>query len=115
MLKPGEHMQEPPPERPIGDLVHQLIDEGKTYARAEADVLKAMATGKARAVVVPFGLLAIAFLLAQAAVTVLAVAAFAVLQWVLGTILAGLLAFLIFLGLAGGLAWYGAQRLKRVL
>ena len=115
MLKPGEHMQEPPPERPIGELVHQLVEEGKAYARAEADIFKAIATSKARAMVLPIGLFAVAFLLAQAAVTILAVAAFAALQWVMGTILAGLLAFLIFLGLAGGLAWYGAQRLKDVL
>ena len=115
MLKPSEHLQEPPPERPVGELVHQLIHEGKAYARAEVDILKAIATSKARAVVMPVGLFAVAFLLAQAAVTILAVAVFAALQWVMGTILAGLLAFLIFLGLAGGLAWYGAQRLRDIL
>jgi hypothetical protein len=38
-----------------------------------------------------------------------------VLYWLMGPILAGLVAFLVFGGLAGGLVWYAIQRLKRDL
>ena len=115
MLKPTDQGNAPQPERPIGDLVHQLTEEGKAYARAEIGLAKAIATAKARALALPAGLFAAAFLLAQAAVTVLAVGIFAALYWVFGAVLAGFVAFLIFGGLAGALAWYVIQRLKRDL
>ena len=34
MLKPADPGPQPP-ERPIGELVHELIEQGKDYARAE--------------------------------------------------------------------------------
>jgi hypothetical protein len=109
MLKPSDQMQ---PERPVGDLVHQLVEEGKAYARAEVGVAKAIATAKGKALALPAGLLVAALLVIQAAVTVLAVATFASLQWVLGSIGAGIAAFLIFGAIAGGLVWYALKRLK---
>lgn len=115
MLKPSDQTAEPEPERPIGELVHELVEEGKAYARAEVGVAKAIAAAKAKAMALPAGLLGAALLLAQAAVTVLAVALFASLQWLVGTILAGLIAFLIFGALAGGLAWYAVKRIRSAL
>ena len=115
MLKPGDKLQPPPPERPVGELVHQLVEEGKAYARAEFGLVKAIASAKGKALAVPAGLLFAAWLVAQAAITVLAVATFAVLQWAMGTILAGLLAFLIFAAIAGGLGWFAVQRVRRGL
>ena len=115
MLKPGEHLQPPPPERPVGELVHQLVEDGKAYARAELGIVKAIASSKGKALAVPAGLLGAALLFAQAAITVLAVAVFAALQWALGTIFAGLVAFLIFAALAGGMVWYALKRLRRDL
>src|SRR5687768_7595001 len=118
MLKPVD----PPPraepgpetngERPIGELVHQLVEEGKAYAQAELGVAKAIATAKAGSLKVPAILLGTALLFVQAAVTVLAVAAFLALLPMLGPVLAGLLAFLIFAGTAGGLAWFGIEKAK---
>lgn len=113
MLKRTEG--EPPPERPIGDIVHELVDEGKAYAKAEIDLAKAIGMAKARALALPAGLLFAAMLIAQSAITVFAVGVYAALYWTLGAILAGLVAFLIFGALAGGLAWYAVQRLKRDL
>jgi len=113
MLKPTEG--EPPPERPIGELVHELVEEGKAYAKAEIDLAKAIAISKARALAIPSALFGVAFLLAQAAITALALGIFMVLYWLMGPILAGLAAFLIFGSLAGGLVWYAIQRLKRDL
>ena len=115
MLKRTDQGSAPQPERPIGDLVHQLTEEGKAYARAEIGLAKAIAAAKARALALPAGLFGAAFLLAQAAVTVLAVGIFAALYWLFGAVLAGFVAFLIFGGLAGALAWYAIQRLKRDL
>jgi hypothetical protein len=113
MLKPAEG--EPPPERPIGEIVGELVDEGKAYARAEIDLAKAIAIAKARAVAIPAGLVFAAMLLAQSAVTVLAISVYVVLYWAMGPLLAGFVAFLIFGGVAGGLTWYAFQRLKRDL
>ena len=113
MLKPADQGKSPQPERPIGDLVQQLTEEGKAYARAELGVAKAIAAAKARAMALPAALFGAALLIAQAGVTALAVGLFAALYWRFGPILAGFIAFLIFGGLAGGLAWYAVQRLKR--
>ena len=113
MLKPTEGEQ--PPERPIGEIVSELVDGGKAYARAEFDLAKAIALAKARAVALPAGLVFAAMLLAQSAVTVLAISIYVVLYWAMGPLLAGFLAFLIFGAMAGGLTWYAVQRLKRDL
>jgi hypothetical protein len=115
MLKRSEQSPPPHPERPVGELVHQLIEDGKAYARAEAEVAKAIATAKGKALALPAALLGAALLVAQAAVTVLAVAVFGALQWAIGTILAGLAAFLIFAAIAGGLAWYAVKRVRQDL
>ncbi len=72
MLKPVDPGPQPP-ERPVGELVHQLIEEGKAYARAELDLLKAIGTEKARAFALPAILFGAALICALAAVTALAV------------------------------------------
>ena len=115
MLKPGEHMQPAPSERPVGELVHQLVEEGKAYARAEVGLAKAIATSKGKALALPAGLLGVALLVIQAAITILAVGVFAMLQWAIGTILAGFVTFLIFAAIAGALVWYALKRLRQDL
>ena len=116
MLKPTDPALQPPDpgdERPIGELVHQLVEDGKAYAHTELGVAKAVASAKAGSLKVPAILLGAALLLAQAAVTVLAVAVFLGLLPLMGPILAGLLAFAIFAGLAGGLAWLAIDKVRR--
>jgi hypothetical protein len=115
MLKPAEQTGAQPPERPVGELVSELVEEGKAYARAELGLAKAMATAKARALGLPAALLGVALVLAQAAATVLAVGVFAALYWTFGAVLAGFVAFLIFGGIAAALAWYAVQRVRRDL
>jgi hypothetical protein len=114
MLKPADPGP-PPPERPIGELVHELIEEGKAYVLAEIDLYKRIASSKAKAFILPAALFAIAFILALAAVTALAVGVVTALAKFIGPLLAGLVGLLIFAGIAGGLAWWGAQRLRREL
>ena len=104
-----------PPERPIGELVHELIEDGKAYARAEVGLVKAIAAAKGKALALPAALFAIAFILALAAVTALAVGVVLALAKFIGPLAAGFVGMLIFLAMAGGLGSYGVQRLKRDL
>ena len=113
MLKPAQPAMQPGQgeERPVGELVHQLVEQGKSYAQAELGVVKAIAASKADSFKVPAILLATAFLLVQAAVTVLGISVFAALLQAMGPLLAGLVGFLIFAGLAGGLAYLAIKKI----
>jgi Putative Actinobacterial Holin-X, holin superfamily III len=113
MLKPAD--PGPQPERPIGELVQELVEEGKAYARAEFDLAKTIATGKARALVLPATLFALAFIVALAAVTALSIGVVLALAKFIGPLAAGVVGLLIFAAIAGGLGWYGAERVKREL
>lgn len=116
MLKPTDPAMPPSgtgDERPIGELVHELVEDGKAYAQAELGVARAIAVAKADGLKAPAILLGTALLFAQAAVTVLAVAIFLGLLALMGPVLAGLVAFLIFAGAAGALAWFGIEKAKR--
>jgi hypothetical protein len=112
MLKPNTEPQEPGDERPIGEVVGQLIDEGKAYARAEVELAKSQALAKAEAFKVPAILLFAALLFAQAAVTVLAMTIALALAPLIGPLGGGLVAVLVAAGAAALLAWLGVQRLK---
>lgn len=114
MLKPADP-QTPPPERPVGELVHELIEEGKAYARAEIDLAKAIATAKGRALILPAVLFGVAFICTLAAITALAVGLVIALAKFIGPLAAGGVGLLIFAGLAAGLGWYGYARLRRDL
>ena len=113
MLKPAD--PGPQPERPIGELVHELIEDGKAYARAEVGLVKAIATAKGKALALPAALFATAFILALAAVTALAVGVVMALANFIGPLAAGFVGMVIFLAIAGGLGWFGYQRLRRDL
>lgn len=113
MLKPTGPIP-PGGERPIGEIVSDLVDEGKAYARAECDVVKAMAASRATGLKVPLILLAAAVFIGMAALNALAVAIFIMLAMVMRPIFAGLLAFLLIAGVAGLLGWLGVQKLKKL-
>ena len=114
MLKPVDPGPQPP-ERPVGELVHQLIEEGKAYARAEIGLLKAIGSAKARALILPAILFGTAVICALAAITALAVGVVIALAKFIGPLAAGFIGMLLFAGIAGGLGWYGADRVKREL
>jgi hypothetical protein len=114
MLKPTDPGPQPP-EPTIGELVHELIEQGKAYARAEIDLAKAIATAKGKALILPAALFGVAFIFALAAITALAVGVVIALAKYIGPLAAGLVGMLIFVGVAGGLGWYGAMRLRRDL
>ncbi len=116
MLKPTNDPAAAPvksgDERPVGELVHELIEDGKAYARAEIGLVKAIAASKANALKVPAILFGAAFLLLIAAVTALAVMVGIALARFIGPLGGGLAAFVIFAGLGGGLAWLGVKKLR---
>jgi len=99
-------------ERPIGEIVGRLIDEGKDYARAELGLVRATAMVKAEGYKLPAILFGVAILVAQAAVAVLAFTLFLGLAPWIGTVLAGLLTGAIVLGVAGLLVWLAVRKLR---
>ena len=112
MLKPVDPGPQPP-ERPIGELVSELIENGKAYARAEIDLYKAIASAKGKALAIPAALFGIAFIFALAAVNALAVGVVIALETFIGPLAAGFVGMLIFAAVAGLLGGVGYQRLRR--
>ena len=100
---------------PVGELVHELIEHGKAYARAEIGLVKAIAAAKGKALALPVALFGVAFICALAAVTALAVGVVLALARFIGPLAAGFVGMLIFAAIAGGLGWYGYDRLRRDL
>lgn len=99
-------------ERPVGELVHQLIEDGKAYARAEFELVKAIGRAKASALALPAALFGAAFIFALASITALGVGVVLALETLMGPLLAGLAGMAIFIAIAGGLAWFALGRLK---
>jgi hypothetical protein len=102
-------------ERPVGELVHELIEDGKTYARAELNVVKATVTAKVAVFKLPAILFAVAFVLVLAAIGALAYGVAAGLATLIGPLAGGFIAFLLFAGLAVVLAWIGVSKLRENL
>ena len=113
MLKPTGPIP-PGGERPIGEIVSDLVDEGKAYARAEFNVAKAIAASKASGLKAPLALLAAALLVGMAALNALAVAIFILFALMMRPLFAALLAFALIAGLAALLGWLGVQKLKKL-
>ncbi len=114
MLKPVDPGP-PPPERPIGELVNELIENGKAYARAEIGLAKAIASAKGKALAIPAAMFGVAFICALAAITALAVGVVLALETFVGPLAAGFVGMLIFAAIAGLLGWAGYSRLRRDL
>ena len=116
MLKPVDPDNKPQgDERPIGELVRQLVEDGKAYAKAEFGVVEAIARAKGKALILPAGLFVAAFFFGLATIMALAIGLFFVFYSLMSAILAGLLTVLIFAATAAGLGWYAVQRLKQVI
>ena len=111
MLKPADT----PPggnDRPIGELVSQLVDDGKAYAQAEIDLVKAIAADKAADARTAAILLGLALLIALGAVVALCVGIVLALATFTGPLLGGVLAFILIGAVAGLLGWLGAQKIR---
>ena len=115
MLKPSEQSPPPRAERPVGELIHELIEDGKAYARAEIGLARAIAAAKGKALILPAALFGAAFMFALAGITALAVGVVMALAKFIGPLASGFVGMLVFMAVAGALGWYGAQRLGRDL
>jgi len=117
MLKRTESSTEPPEGsgRPIGEIVGQLVDDGKAYAKAEVEVAKAIAAAKTKALIWPAALFTAALLLAFASLSALGIGLFFALFAIMPALVAGLLAFAILAGIAALLGWIGVNKLKAIL
>lgn len=115
MLKPadpGPGGPDPDKGKPIGDLLNQIVEDGKAYAQAELKVARAVVGEKVDGLKIPALLGLVAFLFLQAAVVILGLTVYATLVSRLGPLLAGIVSVLLLVGIAGGLGWYAARRLK---
>ena len=112
MLKRADPSLEPDDEQSIGEVVSDLVDQGKAYAKAEVELAKAQALAKVEQFKVPAILLFGALLFAQAAVTVLAVAVALGLAPLIGSFGGGLVAVALAGGVAGLLAWLAVKRFQ---
>ncbi|MEO5578833.1 MAG: phage holin family protein [Sphingomicrobium sp.] len=90
-------------EAPIGDLFGRLIDDGKAYAKAEIDLVRARAEGQVNRAKLPAILVAGAIAFAFASVIALVLTFVLALASWLGPLGGGLLATLIAVVVAGGL------------
>ena len=118
MLKPSDPPTGPAgagDERPVGELVHQLVEDGKSYAAAELGLVKAIASHKASLAALPAALLGAALVLVIAGASALGVGVAMALASFVGPLLGGLIAFLLFAAVAGGLGWFAITKLRRDL
>jgi Putative Actinobacterial Holin-X, holin superfamily III len=99
-------------EAPIGELVSRLIEQGKGYARAEVNLVKAIATAKVNVFKLPAILLAAALLFVIAGVVTLCMTIALALATLIGPLAGGLLATVFAFAVAGGLAWFAMNRLS---
>lgn len=113
MLKPADPTP-PHEERPIGEIVTELVDEGKAYAKAELDFAKAIAAAKANALKAPAILLVAAALVGMAALNALAVGILIALALVMNPVLAGIAAFVLIGAVAALLGWLGVEKLRKL-
>lgn len=100
-------------DRPIGETVARLVDEGKAYARAEIDLARArleIRVDRFRAVAL---LGALAVLLAIGALIALTMTAVLTLAGLLGPLGGGLLATALIAALAAGCAYMAKGRWEK--
>ena len=99
-------------EAPIGELFGRLIDDGKAYAKAEVDLVKAKGLAQADRAKLPAILGGLAVFFALAGVIALVLTLVLSLASLIGPLGGGLLATVITLAIAGGLAMAAAKSWK---
>ncbi len=102
-MAPGADMDDEVDEAPIGELFGRLIDDGKAYAQAEVDLVRARAEGQVERVKWPAILGGGAIAFGFASVIALVLTLVLTLASLLGPLGGGLLATLIAMLVAGGL------------
>lgn len=103
------------PDEGLGDLVSRLVADARTYATAEAALLRETATSRARAARGGAVMLVAALLLVSAAVTALIVGVLMTLAEAVGPAWATAIVVVVTLVVAGLLGWLGARKLSNGL
>lgn len=112
-MDPGADMDNgPDDEAPIGELFGRLIDDGKAYANAEIDLVRARAEAQVDRAKLPLILGGAAVAFGFASVTALILTLVLTLAGLLGPLGGGLLATLIGILIAGGLGFAALKRWK---
>lgn len=96
----------------IGDLFGRLIDQGKGYARAEVDLVKAIATAKVDTLKLPVALFAAALLFVIAGVVTFCITIALALATLIGPLAGGLIATVVAFAIAGGLALVAIKKMS---
>ena len=113
MLKPpDEDPPSQPIDQPVGELIARVLEDGKAYAIAELNVVKAIAQERVGAFKAPAIALVAALLVSQAAIIIFALGITLALANLVGGLLAGIIGFLVFGGIAGGLVWWASTRIR---
>ena len=98
----------------VGDLVHRLVNEGKAYAKAEADYYKTVGSERASALKTPVILGVLGLLFAHAAFLALCATLFVGLASLMSDTLAGLLTVLILAAIGGVCAYLAYSKARAV-
>lgn len=99
----------------VGDLLHRLVEDGKTYAKAEVNYYKTVGTERVSALKTPAILGVLAILFAHAAFLALCATLFVGLASLMSDTLAGLLTVLILAGVGGLLGYLAYSKGKAAL
>ena len=87
-------------ERPVGELFGRLIDDGKAFAKAEVNLVRARAEDQAERAKKPLIFAGLALAFAVAAVIALVMTAVLALATLVGPLAGGLIAVAVALGVA---------------
>lgn len=101
-------------EESIGVLVGRLVEDGKTYARAEIGYYRTLVTGKLGEAVKPAIFGGAALVIALSAVTALLVGLILTLATLVGAAFATLIVIVAALSFAGLLGWLAYRQIQRM-
>lgn len=96
----------------VGDLFHRLVEDGKTYAKAEVNYYKTVGTERASALKMPVILGVLAVLFAHAAFLALCATLFVGLASLMSDTLAGVLTVVILAAVGGVLGYLAYSKAK---
>ncbi|OSZ66519.1 hypothetical protein CAP40_11635 [Sphingomonas sp. IBVSS2] len=103
-----------PDEKGIGELLQQLVEDGRAYADAELGYYRTLLRAKLRDAREMLWMGAVALVLAQAAAVALVVGLVLTLAPLVGPGLATLIVVLAFLAIAGLMGWLAWTHVKRI-
>ncbi|QDP18527.1 phage holin family protein [Sphingomonas xanthus] len=99
---------------PLSELLERLVDDGRGYAQAELELVKAKMAERAQAYRPPLALGIAALIIATAALIALSVTLVLALAALLGPLLGGLIVTVTLLGIAALLAYLAKRKIEAI-